>query len=65
MNIHKNAKTTPKMRALLAARRQAGEPPRAIASAGGVSPATVATRLLLNGRGASGTKAWRVSKTGP
>lgn len=41
MNIHKNAKTTPKMRALMVARQQAGETPRSIASAVGVSPATV------------------------
>ena len=41
MNIHKNAKTTPKMRALIVARRQAGEKPRVIARAIGVSPATV------------------------
>ncbi|MGH6856676.1 MAG: helix-turn-helix domain-containing protein [Methylocella sp.] len=37
----KNAKTTAKMRALIAARRQAGETPRTIASAVGVSPAPV------------------------
>ena len=41
MNIHKNAKTTPKMRALIVARRQAGETPGQIALAIGVSPATV------------------------
>ena len=41
MNIHKNAKTTPKMRGLIVERRQAGETPRSIASAVGVSPATV------------------------
>jgi transposase len=41
VNIHKNAKTTPKMRALMIARHQAGETPRSIASAVGVSPATV------------------------
>lgn len=41
MNIHKNAKTTPKMRALIAERRQAGETPGQIALALGVSPATV------------------------
>jgi len=33
MNIHKNAKTTPKMRALIVARRQAEEKPRVIARA--------------------------------
>ena len=41
MNIHKNAKTTPKMRALIVARRQAGETPRQIALAIGVSTVTV------------------------
>lgn len=41
MNIHKNAKTTPKMRALIVARRQAGEAPVQIASALGVSVVTV------------------------
>ena len=41
MNIHKNAKTTPKMRGLIVERRQAGETPRSIASAVGVSAATV------------------------
>ena len=41
MNIHKNAKTTPKMRALIVARRQAGEKSDRIASALGVSVATV------------------------
>lgn len=45
MNIHKNAKTTPKMRALFVERRQTGETPRAIASAVGVSPATVSKWL--------------------
>ena len=41
VNTHKNAKTTPKMRALIVARRQAGEKPRFIALAIGVWPATV------------------------
>ena len=41
MNIHKNAKTTPKMRALIVARRQAGATPCQIALAIGVSSATV------------------------
>ena len=41
MNIHKNAKTTPKMRALIVARRQAGEKSDRIASALGVSVPTV------------------------
>ena len=41
MNIHQNAKTTPQMRALIVARRQAGERRGAIAGALGVSPATV------------------------
>ncbi len=41
MNIHKNARTTPNMRALIVARLQAGETPRSIAGAVGVSPATV------------------------
>ena len=41
MNIHKNAKTTPKMRALIVARRQGGETPPQIASALGVSAVTV------------------------
>ena len=41
MNIHKNARTTPNMRALIVGRRQAGETPRSIAGAVGVSPATV------------------------
>ena len=41
MNIHQNAKTTPKMRALIVARRQAGETPRFIALSIGVSSATV------------------------
>jgi transposase len=45
VNIHKNAKTTPKMRALIVERRQAGEAPRAIASAVGVSPVTVSKWL--------------------
>ena len=45
MNIHKNAKTTPKMRGLIVQRRQAGETPRSIASAVGVSPATVSKWL--------------------
>ena len=41
MNIHKNAKTTPKMRAVIVARRQAGAAPCQIALAIGVSSATV------------------------
>jgi len=41
VNIHKNAKTTPRMRALIVARRQAGETPGQIAHALGVSSATV------------------------
>ena len=41
MNIHKNAKTTPKMRAVIVARRQAGETARQIALAIGVSCGTV------------------------
>ena len=41
MNIHKNARTTPNMRVLIVARLQAGETPRSIAGAVGVSPATV------------------------
>ena len=41
MNIHQNAKTTPKMRALIVARRQAGETSDRIAGALGVSVATV------------------------
>ena len=45
MNLHQNAKTTPKMRALIVSRRQAGEKPRRIASAIGVSVATVAKWL--------------------
>jgi transposase InsO family protein len=41
VNIHKNARTTPNMRALIVGRRQAGETPRSIAGAVGVSPTTV------------------------
>jgi transposase InsO family protein len=41
VNIHNNARTTPNMRALIVARLQAGETPRSIAGAVGVSPATV------------------------
>ena len=41
MNIHKNARLTPRGRELIVARWQAGESPGAIASATGVSPATV------------------------
>ncbi len=41
MNIHRNAKTTPKMRALIVTRRWAGQTPREIALALGVSSATV------------------------
>ena len=41
MNIHKNARTTPKMRVFIVERHKAGETPRSIASAVGVSPATV------------------------
>jgi len=45
VNIHKNARTTPNMRALIVGRRQAGETPRSIAGAVGVSPATVSKWL--------------------
>jgi transposase InsO family protein len=41
VNIHKNARTTPNLRALIVARCQAGETPRSVAGAVGVSPATV------------------------
>lgn len=41
MNMHKNAKTTPKMRALIVERRQAGETPSQIGRALGVSAVTV------------------------
>jgi hypothetical protein len=41
VNIHKNAKTTPKIRALFVERREAGETLRSIAGAVGVSPAPV------------------------
>ena len=41
MNIHKNAKTIPKMRALIVARRQSGATPCQIALAIGESCATV------------------------
>lgn len=41
MNAHKNARTTPILRALLVNRHKAGETPRSIASAVGVSPVTV------------------------
>ena len=41
MNIHQNAKTTPQMRAPIAALRQAGETLGSIAEAVGVSAATV------------------------
>ena len=41
MNIHKNAKTTMKMRALIVARSQSGESAGQIAFALGVSPVTV------------------------
>ena len=41
MNIHENAKTTPKMRALIVTRRQGGETPDQIAVAIGVSAVTV------------------------
>ena len=41
MNIHKTAKTTPKMRALIIARSEAGETPGQIASALGVSAVTI------------------------
>ena len=50
MNIHKNAKTTPKMRALIVARRQAGETPGQIAHALGVSSATVNKWLVRHVR---------------
>ena len=60
MNIHNNARTAPNMRALIAGRRQAGETPRSIAGAVGVSPAAV--RKWLRRRESEGR---RVSKTGP
>ncbi len=60
MNIHKNAGTTPNMRALIVERRRAGETPRAMAGAGGVSP-----RPSGNGSGATKANVWRVSRTGP
>ena len=41
MNIHMNAKTTPKIRGLIVARRQGGETPGQIAVAIGVSAVTV------------------------
>ena len=41
MNIHKNAGTPPNRQVLLVARLRAGETPRSIAGAGGVSRATV------------------------
>jgi transposase-like protein len=41
VNIHKNARTAPNMRALIAGRWQAGGTPRSIAGAVGVSPAAV------------------------
>jgi len=41
VNIHKNAKTTSKMRALIVARRQGGETPGQIAVGLGVSVVTV------------------------
>jgi transposase len=41
VNIHKNAKTTPKLRALIIERRRAGGSPCLIATALGISPATV------------------------
>ncbi len=41
MNIHKNARTTPKMRSFIVERHRAGATPRSISSAVGVSPATV------------------------
>lgn len=41
MNIHRNARLTPRGRELIVARWQAGESPGAIAGATGVSPATV------------------------
>ncbi|MEI6100110.1 MAG: leucine zipper domain-containing protein [Alphaproteobacteria bacterium] len=40
MSIDKNAKTTPKMRALIVERKQAGETPGQIAGAPGVSSVT-------------------------
>ena len=51
MNIHKNAKTTPKMRALIVARRQAGETPGQISLALGVSAATVRKWLARHASG--------------
>jgi transposase InsO family protein len=57
VNIHKNAKTTPKMRALIVERRQAGETPRSIASAVGVSPVTVCKWLRrFSNEGVAGLK---------
>jgi transposase len=41
MSIHKNAGTTPKMRALIVERHEAGETPRSLSSAIGVLPATI------------------------
>ncbi len=41
MNIHKNARTTPNMQVLIVATLRAGETPRSVAGAVGVSPATV------------------------
>ena len=55
MNIHKTAKTTPKMRALIVARRQTGATPGQSARALGVSPATVNKWLVRHAReGGSG-----------
>ena len=50
MNIHKTAKTTPKMRALIVARRQTGATPGQSARALGVSPATVNKWLVRHAR---------------
>ncbi len=41
MNIHRNARLTPHSRAQMIRQREAGETPQAIASAAGVSPASV------------------------
>ena len=51
MNIHKNAKTTPKMRGLIVARRQGGETPGQISLALGVSAVTVRKWLARHASG--------------
>ena len=59
MNIHKNARTTPNMRASIVGRRQAGETPRSIAGAVGVSPATVRKWLRRHeSEGMAGLQDW-------